>query len=115
MLSENSLESLAQPIIERQEEINVYVLKKLAKQIKDIGELSPSSIDRLRFMLKSGDDAQLVNRALADYEGKFLKGEKPLFGPSEELTGRMAHINTSHRRRRAVAKVDNAEDDSDEE
>ena len=58
---------------------------------------------------------KLVTRALADYEGKFLKGEKPLFGPSEELTGRMAHINTSHRRRRAVAKVDNAEDDSDEE
>lgn len=69
MLSENSLEFLAQPIIERQEEINVYVLKKLAKQIKDIGELSPSSIDRLRFMLKSGDDAQLVNRALAQYSG----------------------------------------------
>ena len=58
---------------------------------------------------------KLVTRALADYEGKFLKGEKPLFGPSEELTGRMAHINTFHRRRRAVAKVDNAEDDSDEE
>lgn len=42
---------------------------------------------------------KLVSRALADYEGKFIKHEKPLFGPSERLTGRMAKINTAHRKK----------------
>ena len=43
---------------------------------------------------------KLVVRALDDYEGKFLKGDRPLFGASEQLTGRMAKINTLHRRKK---------------
>ena len=40
---------------------------------------------------------KLVVRACQDYEQKFLKGEKPSFGPSERLTGRLAAIQTRHR------------------
>ena len=43
---------------------------------------------------------KLVVRALDDYEGKFLNGDRPLFGASEQLTGRMAKINTLHRRKK---------------
>lgn len=43
---------------------------------------------------------KLVVRALDDYEGKFLNGDRPLFGASEQLTGRMAKINTIHRRKK---------------
>ena len=42
---------------------------------------------------------KLVTRALDDYENKFLKGERPLFGPSEQLTGRMAKLASNHRRK----------------
>ena len=41
---------------------------------------------------------KLVTRALDDYENKFLKGERPLFGPSEQLTGRMAKLASNHSR-----------------
>ncbi|MGN1281712.1 MAG: alanine/glycine:cation symporter family protein [Succinivibrio sp.] len=43
---------------------------------------------------------KLVTRALSDFEEKFITGEKPLFGPSEQLTGKMANINTRHRRKK---------------
>ena len=42
---------------------------------------------------------KLVTRALDDYENKFLKGERPLIGPSEQLTGRMAKLASNHRRK----------------
>ena len=42
---------------------------------------------------------KLVTRALDDYENKFLKGERPLFGPSEQLTGRMAKLASNLRRK----------------
>ena len=42
---------------------------------------------------------KLVTRALDDYENKFLKGERQLFGPSEQLTGRMAKLASNHRRK----------------
>ena len=40
---------------------------------------------------------KLVTRACADYEDKFLRGEKPAFGPSEQLTGRLAAVSARRR------------------
>ena len=40
---------------------------------------------------------KLVVRALNDYENKFLKGERPAFGPSETLTNRFASLHNSIR------------------
>ena len=41
---------------------------------------------------------KLVTKALDDYEGKFLKNQKPLFGPSEQLTGKFAHYKSRAKR-----------------
>ena len=35
---------------------------------------------------------KLVGRALTDYREKYIKGEKPMFGPSEQLTGKLAAL-----------------------
>ena len=45
---------------------------------------------------------KLIVRACDDYEGKFVKGEKPSFGPSERLTGRLAAIQNRRRRIKAA-------------
>lgn len=45
---------------------------------------------------------KLVIRAVSDYDDKFLKGQRPLFGPSEVLTNRFANLQAVMRR--AMAK-----------
>ena len=50
MLSEDALNRLMQPIIDRQEAINVYVIGIIAKRVKEIGHLlicSPAIIHLL--------------------------------------------------------------------
>ena len=40
---------------------------------------------------------KLVEKALKDYEDNYTKGLKPLFGPSEKLTNRFAHLQMAGR------------------
>ena len=65
MLSEDALEKLVQPIIDRQEAINTYVISIIAKRIKEIGGLLPSDIHRLIRILKSGADVRKINAEIA--------------------------------------------------
>ncbi len=46
---------------------------------------------------------KLVTRAMADYEKKFSKGEKPEFGSSDELTGKMEAL---YRKNRGESKTE---------
>ncbi len=48
---------------------------------------------------------RLVTRAVSDYEGKFLQGKRPLFGPSEVLTNRFANLQAVMRRAISKNKV----------
>ena len=69
MLSEQMIEKLVEPIIRRQEAINNYVIQKIAKRVKEIGELSPSDLHRLERLLKSGDDVREINKEIARLTG----------------------------------------------
>lgn len=65
MLSVSTIDKLAQPIVTRQEQINVYVLKKIASRIKEIGKLTPSDTRTLEQMVKNGSDVREINNMLA--------------------------------------------------
>lgn len=65
MLSDNALDNLVQPIIDRQESINVYVLQKMAQKVKNIGELSSRDIKRLKILVQYGADIRQMNSELA--------------------------------------------------
>ncbi len=65
MLSEDALESLVQPIIDRQEQINLYIIAQIARVIKEIGEIPPSYVYRLERMIKSGGDVLKINKEIA--------------------------------------------------
>lgn len=78
MLSEDALNNLIQPIIDRQESLNVYVLEKIAQRIKEIGNLSGSDLHKLERMLKSGGDVRAINKKLAELTGLTEKDIKTL-------------------------------------
>lgn len=65
MLSEDAMESLVQPIIDRQEQISLYVIAQIARVIKEIGEIPPSYVYRLERLLKSGGDVLKINKEIA--------------------------------------------------
>lgn len=78
MLSDNALEKLIQPFIDRQENLNNYVISIIAKRIKEIGQLTPSDIFALGRLLKSGADVRLINAEIAKLTNLQVKEVKSL-------------------------------------
>lgn len=63
--SEEQIDSLIQPLVDRQIEINNWVIRKIASRIKEIGELLPSDVQSLEQLAKTGADIILINKKLA--------------------------------------------------
>lgn len=78
MLSENAIDNLMQPIIDRQESINTYVVETIAKRVKEIGHLLPSDVYKLERILKSGADVRKINKMIAKLTGLNEKQIKQL-------------------------------------
>lgn len=76
MLSDNAINNLMQPIIDRQEAINRYILKKIADVIKEFGSITPSQVQQLVRLLKSGNDVRKINKELARLTGLQVKDVK---------------------------------------
>lgn len=66
MLSDDTIDNLAEQIVQRQRNINIYVIKKLAKRLNEIGELLPSDVYMLERLLKTGADVREINKKLAE-------------------------------------------------
>ena len=78
MLSENTIDHLVQPIITRQEAINTYVISKIALSVKEIGQLSPSDINRMKLLVDMGADIREMNKELARMSNLQVKDIKGL-------------------------------------
>ena len=65
MLSEEALENLLQPIVDRQESISNRVIEVIASRIDKINSLSKEDIKRLSLLVEMGNDIQLINKELA--------------------------------------------------
>ena len=76
MLSEDSIDKLMKPILDRQEAISMFLVAKIAKQIKRIGEMTPSSINTLERLYKTGADVRKINAELARLTGLQVKAIK---------------------------------------
>lgn len=66
MLNENTIDNLVQQVVNRQEEINIYVLTKIASRLGEIGQLSPNDIIRMQILMQMGIDIRLMNEYLAN-------------------------------------------------
>lgn len=78
MLSDNAIENLIQPVITRQESINIYVLSTIASKIREIGTLSPYDIKRLKRLLQVGIDIRLMNEEIARMCNKQIRDVKSI-------------------------------------
>ena len=56
---------------------------------------------------------KLVTRAVSDYDDKYLKGVRPLFGPSEVLTNRFANLQAVMRRAMSKDYIEEKNDRND--
>lgn len=65
MLSEETIEKLIRPLVDRQEAISNYVIQLIAKRIKEIGEIKPSDVYRLQRLMAMGADVHQINAELA--------------------------------------------------
>lgn len=77
MLDDNTVSTIIQPIIERQEHINTYVLETIAHRVNEIGKISPNDIKRLKLLSIFGADTKQMNAELAklsDLQVKDIKG-----------------------------------------
>ena len=66
MISDNTIDKLIQQVVNRQEEINIYVLEKIANRLREIGQLSPADIKRMKILVTMGTDIRQMNEYLAD-------------------------------------------------
>ena len=78
MLSENTIDNLVQPIAARQESINTYVITKIARSVREIGEISPSDINRMKILTQMGVDIRQMNAELARLSGMQVRDIKTL-------------------------------------
>ena len=65
MLSDNAIENLVQPIVDRQESINMYIINKVANRLRDVQTMRPSDIRSLKTMRIMGGDIREINEEIA--------------------------------------------------
>ena len=78
MLNEKAIDDLIKPIVDRQEQINTYVLTKIANKIKFIGTLSEYDIKKMKILVDYGTDIREMNKELARMSGLQVKDIKKL-------------------------------------
>lgn len=66
MLSEEALNRLSERITSRVNNLNTYMIKKLANQIKTIGELTPSQLNEIYQSIKYGNDLEEITKELSN-------------------------------------------------
>jgi hypothetical protein len=78
MLSESTIDSLADVVTLRQEQLNQYVINIIAKRVKELGTLTPSDVYKLERLLKSGADVRKINAEIARITGLQIKDIKQI-------------------------------------
>ena len=66
MLSEDALERLSERLVDRVESLNTYFIKKIGKQIKTIGTITPSQLSELLQSVQYGNDINEIMNKIAE-------------------------------------------------
>lgn len=81
-ISNEELEERAYQISKRFENVNSFYLDKMASQIKEIGRLNPSNLNRLRQLAIMGNNIDAINKYLSHQTGKTLEDIYKLYEES---------------------------------
>ncbi len=81
-LSEETLERLSERLVNRVENLNTYMIKKLGKQIVDIGTFTPSQVREVLQSVKYGNNLDEIMNKIADVSEKNVSD---IYGIFEEV------------------------------
>lgn len=70
MLSEETLERLSERLVNRIEELNTFMIKKIGNQLYDIGNLTPSQLREIFQSIKYGNDLDEIINKIAEITDK---------------------------------------------
>ena len=79
MLSEEALERLSERLVNRIEELNTFMIKKLGNQIVDIGKLTPSQLREVLQSIKYGNNLDEIINKLSEITDKNVKDIYEIF------------------------------------
>lgn len=83
MLSEETLERLSERLVNRIEELNTFMIKKIGNQLYDIGNLTPSQLREIFQSIKYGNDLDEIINKIAEITDKNVEDIYIIF---EEVT-----------------------------
>ena len=79
MLSEEALEKLSERLVDRIESLNTYFIKKIGKQIKTIGTITPSQLSELLQSVQYGNDIDEIMNKIAEITDMNVKDIYKIF------------------------------------
>lgn len=79
MLSEDALERLSERLVDRIESLNTYFIKKIGKQIKTIGKVTPSQVSELLQSVQYGNDLDEIMSKIAEVTDMNVKDIYEIF------------------------------------
>lgn len=79
MLNEDSLERLSERLVDRVESLNIYFIKKIGKQIKTIGTITPSQLSELLQSVQYGNDINEIMNKIAEITDMNVKDIYKIF------------------------------------
>lgn len=79
MLSEDALERLSERLVDRVESLNTYFIKKVGKQIKIIGTVTPSQLSELLQSVQYGNDIDEIMNKIAEVTDMNVKDIYKIF------------------------------------
>ena len=78
MLSDNNIDELIQPFVERQQSLENYVVGVIAKRVKEVGTMNKSDLHKLERLYQTGSDVRAINEAIATTTGLQVRDIKKL-------------------------------------
>ena len=80
-----AIDDRLEAIVNRQEEINLYVLNLIAERVKETKEIIPSDVYKIERLIKSGNDVRKINKLIAKIAGISVKEiEKLIYEVAKE-------------------------------
>lgn len=77
-MNEDAINKLVQPLINIQAQQEGIVIKAIAERLSDMGEIIPSDVAKLEQLLRTGNDAQKINKELSRLSGKSVQEIKSI-------------------------------------
>lgn len=78
MLSDNNIDELIRPFVERQQSLENYVVQVIAKRVKEVGTMNKSDLHKLERLYRTGSDVKAINEAIAVTTGLQVRDIKKI-------------------------------------